>query len=173
MNTGHLSSKSLILEWSPSFRLLICILIYQVLFQKNSNFEQDSFIFDSDYLTKISKTIFLEHADYFDSDIDLKLEKYSEEQISEAVELINYFISDFDNLKNQLVVHLKNWNNTFDIIKAILFCFVLEYQKVIQNQQENKEVVVALIASYIQLSEDLTVAGNVKLVHAVLAKIVK
>jgi hypothetical protein len=172
MITTQQNRKNKILAWKSNFRLLICNLIYQAIFVNPKGIETIDFEMDSTYLERLIDTLYSEHADYFEFNNDDKLIKYSQAEIDKAKEQFQYFAADYSHLKAQLEPFLSSWNNTFDIIKAILFSFMLEYRQVIQDQQENTETTTALMANYIQIAEDLTVAANVKLVHAILAKMV-
>ncbi len=172
MNTTQQNRKNNILAWKSNLRLLICNIIYQAIFVNPKGVESVEFDLDSTYIDRLVSILYSEHEDYFEYSENDKIITYTPEEIEKTKVQLQYFIADYQNLKSQLEPFLNSWNNTFDIIKAILFCFILEYRQVIQDQQENTSTTTALIANYIQIAEDLTVAANVKLVHAILAKIV-
>ena len=63
--------------------------------------------------------------------------------------------------------YLSDWAKTFGIVKAILFCFLLE-KKVLSNNQEFQD---KSIGVYIKLAEEFTILANIKLIHAILSKL--
>jgi transcription termination factor NusB len=72
--------------------------------------------------------------------------------------------------KNSMIVRLTtllpDWNKTFEIIKAVLLCFLIEKQSLKIFEKDK------LVVSYIKFAEGYCVSSNVKLIHAVLSKLV-
>ena len=68
--------------------------------------------------------------------------------------------------ENILKVHLPNWDKTFDILKAVLLAFQVE-KKALKKFDRDEFVV-----SYIKFAEDYCVSSTVKMIHAVLSKVV-
>ncbi len=69
-------------------------------------------------------------------------------------------------LEAKLIAHLPDWKKTFEIVKAILFTFQIEKQALKIYQKDE------LIVSYIKFAEGYCVSTNVRLIHAVLSKLV-
>ena len=69
-------------------------------------------------------------------------------------------------IEKVLIEHLPDWTKTFEIVKAILFTFQIEKQALKIYEKD------PLVVSYIKFAEGYCVSTNVRLIHAVLSKLV-
>ena len=168
--------------WSKHLRLSVFVMIYQTIFNqprtsRNSSSIQDLEM-DSQRIDSLLLSLLQEHPEYFGgntlgSDPELALELNDEfwTDLRLLVQAqVDSFVANYSDYKTQLEPYLTNWDRTFEIIKAILFCFILELRNA--KSSLNEQQITTLIGSYIQLTEDFSVPANVKLVHAILAKLV-
>ena len=80
---------------------------------------------------------------------------------------INTFYLEIDYMTDLVKEYLSDWAKTFGIVKAILFCFLLE-KKAMSNNQEFQAKSIGI---YIKLAEEFTILANIKLIHAILSKL--
>ena len=169
-----LSSK----PWSKHLRLSVFVMIYQTIFNqprtsRNSNSIQ-ALEMDNERINSLLISLWQEHPEYF-GDNNLELTDALNDEFWTDLRLlvqaqVDSFVANYSDYKTQLEPYLTNWDRTFEIIKAILFCFILELRNA--KSSLNEQQITTLIGSYIQLTEDFSVPANVKLVHAILAKLV-
>lgn len=131
--------------WQKTFRFLVFNSIYNQIFLTREegvlgSYSQDlhslalSSLHDPDVVIK--------------SEIEKRLNKFQEEG-KENTDFLKKF--------------LPKWDQTYPIVKAILFTFLLEKQEVEDANQ--------IIGKYIKLTQDMIGGENTSLVHAVLAKV--
>ena len=167
---SKLSSK----PWSKHLRLSVFVMIYQTIFNqprtsRNSSSIQDLEM-DSQRIDSLLISLSQEHPEYFgDNNLELTDEFWTDLRLLVQAQ-VDSFVANYGDYKTQLEPYLTNWDRTFEIIKAILFCFMLELRNA--KSSLNEQQITTLIGSYIQLTEDFSVPANVKLVHAILAKLV-
>ena len=173
-----LSSK----PWSKHLRLSVFVMIYQTIFNqprtsRNSTSIQDLEM-DNERINSLLISLWQEHPEYFggnnlglDSELALELDDEFWTDLRLLVQAqVDFFVTNYSDYKTLLEPYLTNWDRTFEIIKAILFCFMLELRNA--KSSLNEQQITTLIGSYIQMTEDFSVPANVKLVHAILAKLV-
>ena len=173
-----LSSK----PWSKHLRLSVFVMIYQTIFNqprtsRNSTSIQDLEM-DNERINSLLISLWQEHPEYFggnnlglDSELALELDDEFWTDLRLLVQAqLDSFVANYSDYKTLLEPYLTNWDRTFEIIKAILFCFMLELRNA--KSSLNEQQITTLIGSYIQMTEDFSVPANVKLVHAILAKLV-
>ena len=179
--------------WLPSLRFCLFFCIYQNLFQLSitNSFVRDSSqistnIFSSTDYDKFFETIKSEYPDIFSIDfVDQKEDEYMIYVKDFVTAQMQIFFEEYSSFELVLRDGLSNWNKTFDIIKAVLCCFMLE-KKYCQNSlntylgnnlENNSNLNLKDlfdqkgVSTYIKLAEEFTVLANVKLVHAVLSKV--
>jgi transcription termination factor NusB len=147
--------------WSKSLRLSLFILIYQ-----NLLLEDPTRGIEGDATREFFETLSTEFPKIFvpeDCDYEKTLELFSKELLVET----KHFTKNYNQITKQLEDVLTNESQTFDIIKACLYCFCLEKLRSKKPALFNKDA----INIYIKLSEDFLVSNNVRLIHAVLCKI--
>ena len=185
--------------WLPSLRFCLFFCIYQNLFQLSitNSFVGDSSqistnIFSSTDYDKFFETIKSEYPDIFSIDfVDQKEDEYMIYVKDFVTAQMQIFFEEYSSFELVLRDGLSNWNKTFDIIKAVLCCFMLEKKYCqnglnsvldtdlhnnLENNLENTSNLKDLfdqkgVSTYIKLAEEFTVLANVKLVHAVLSKV--
>ena len=135
--------------WTKELRFCLFSLIYDDLLGYK---ETDEIIDFDDY----SDSIFTEYKSFKKENINLvQLEQ----------EYDNYKKSK-TKVESKLVSHLPDWTKTFEIVKAILFTFQIEKQSLKIYEKDS------LVVSYIKFAEGYCVSTNVRLIHAVLSKLV-
>ena len=164
--------------WSKHLRLSVFVMIYQTIFNqprtsRNSSSIQDLEM-DSERINSLLISLSQEHPEYFGdntlgSNPELNDEFWTDLRLLVQAQ-VDSFVANYSDYKTQLEPYLTNWDRTFEIIKAILFCFMLELRNA--KSSLNEQQITTLIGSYIQMTEDFSVPANVKLVHAILAKLV-
>ena len=164
--------------WSKHLRLSVFVMIYQTIFNqprtsRNSSSIQDLEM-DSERINSLLISLWQEHPEYFGDntlglDSELNGEFWTDLRLLVQAQ-VDSFVTNYSDYKALLEPYLSNWDRTFEIIKAILFCFILELRNA--KSSLNEQQITSLIGSYIQLTEDFSVPANVKLVHAILAKLV-
>jgi transcription termination factor NusB len=146
--------------WDKPTRLSIFSAIYEVLFWREQNFENNKI--ENEDLKDPNWGFIFEN---------LKFEVYPEEKKLDI--LMGLFYTHESLYTKTLSQYLINWDKTYSIVKACLFSFMLELEtnKEIDFTQNTEERNRELITKYIRLSEDHIGGQNVGLVHAVLSKI--
>ena len=135
--------------WTKEFRFCLFSLIYDdLLGYKDSNevIDYENFV----------DSILTEYKTYKKENIELA-------EIQKRFEL---YLETKEKLEKKLLTLLPDWNKTFEIIKAIFFTFQIEKQSLKVFEKDK------LVVSYIKFAEDYCASSNVKLIHAVLSKLV-
>jgi transcription termination factor NusB len=107
----------------------------------------------------------------FESFIDSVLTEYKsfKKENIETLEIekqFNNYLKNKEKFETKLIQLLPDWNKTFEIVKSILMTFQLEKQSLKVFEKDK------LVVSYIKFAEGYCVSTNVKLIHAVLSKLV-
>jgi transcription termination factor NusB len=143
--------------WNEDFRTVFVFGLYQNLFEKKINL-QNPINWQNIQISLIEEEILEEGTDLNPAELDSNITYYqdSKDQIIEIIE-----------------PHLtKKFSTLFDIIKAILISFVIEFQQLQSSDVEfGDKTKSQLFTKYLTLAEEYTMIANVKLVHAILAKI--
>lgn len=151
--------------WTHSFRFCMFLLVYQTVFDySSSNLLGETFDYDL-----FVESIKSEYKDFFVEQLDSEanISKFFDKSETKFRQKIKFLKKNYPTFKETLEGELAAWDKTFDIIKAVLFCFMIE-----QNDSKNSETFQRTsIGIYIQLCEEFVVSANVKLIHAVLAKV--
>jgi transcription termination factor NusB len=135
--------------WNKEFRFCLFCLIYEDLLGYREISESVDF-------ESFTDSILTEYKSFKKENIDLiELEKRYE-----------LYLRSKDMLEAKLITFLPDWNKTFEIIKSILITFQLEKQSLKIFEKDK------LVVSYIKFAEGYCVSTNVKLIHAVLSKLV-
>jgi uncharacterized membrane protein len=164
--------------WTNTFRTCVFFAIYQSIFNKSIGIEYQisDYIEFLDTIKEEYPDLFIEgdksSSNSFDTRLETELQIVKiDESISKiVVELepqIDRFYLEMEGVTDQVKEHLSDWAKTFGIVKAILFCFLLE-KKAVSN---NDEFVSKSVGVYIKLAEEFTILANIKLIHAILSKI--
>jgi hypothetical protein len=164
--------------WTNAFRTCVFFAVYQSIFNKSIGIEYQlaDFTVFLDSIKEEYPDLFIEGSKPVSCSFDTRLQ--TEFQISKidqvisqiAIELepqMELFYIEMEDMTDLIKVHLSDWTKTFGIVKAILFCFLLE-KKATQSSQEFQTKSVGI---YIKLAEEFTVLANIKLVHAILSKL--
>jgi hypothetical protein len=164
--------------WTNTFRTCVFFAIYQSIFNKSIGLEY-RINNHSEFLDTIKEEypdIFIEGEKPNSNSFDTKLE--TELQISKIDLIIvkiasdlepqmNRFYLEIEDLSEIIKEHLIDWAKTFGIVKAVLFCFLLE-KKATSNSVEFQDKSIGI---YIKLAEEFTILANIKLIHAILSKL--
>jgi transcription termination factor NusB len=135
--------------WTKEFRFCLFYLIYEDLLGLVEIAEPVDF-------ERVIESVLTEYKSFEKDNIELtELKKYYE-----------LYLQSKNKLEAKLIKFLPDWNKTFDIIKSILITFQLEKQS-LKVFEKNK-----LVVSYIKFAEGYCVSSNVKLVHAVLSRLI-
>jgi transcription termination factor NusB len=107
----------------------------------------------------------------FESFIDSVLTEYKsfKKENIDSIELekqYDLYLKSKAKLEAKLIKLLPDWNKTFEIIKSILITFQIEKQSLKIFEKDK------LVVGYIKFAEGYCVSTNVKLIHAVLSKLV-
>jgi hypothetical protein len=164
--------------WTNTFRTCVFFAIYQSIFNKSMGIEYQisDYIGLLDTIKEEYPDLFIEglkpNSNSFDTrlETELQITKIDEAITKIVVELkpqIDIFYLEMENMTNLVKEHLSDWTKTFGIVKAVLFCFLLE-KKATSNSEEFLSKSVGV---YIKLAEEFTILANIKLIHAILSKI--
>jgi hypothetical protein len=143
--------------WNEDFRTVFVFGLYQNLFEKKINLE-NPINWQNIQISLIEEEILDEGTDLNSKELDKN---------------IKYFETNKDSIIAVIEPHLtKKFSTLFDIIKAILLSFVVEYQLLQNSKVElDDKTKSQIFTKYLTLTEEYTMIANVKLVHAILAKI--
>jgi transcription termination factor NusB len=160
--------------WSYSLRFCLFFCIYQSLFQLSIGIPFAQPDYDKFFDTVLSEYPGIFELDSKDDSTEID-EEIQEERVeamkAELFVSMEYFFANYDQFQEILKGYLSNWSKTFDIIKAIICCFLIE-KNICSNDPELEKLFSEKgVGTYIKLSEEFTVLANVKLVHAVLSKL--
>jgi transcription termination factor NusB len=135
--------------WTKEFRFCLFCLIYEDflgLIEIHESVDFESFI----------DSVLTEYKSFKKENIDsIELEKQ-----------YDLYLKSKAKLEAKLIKLLPDWNKTFEIIKSILITFQVEKQSLKIFEKDK------LVVSYIKFAEGYCVSTNVKLIHAVLSKLV-
>jgi transcription termination factor NusB len=135
--------------WTKEFRFCLFSLIYEDLLGLLEIAEPVDF-------ERVIESVLTEYKSFEKDNIELtELKKYYE-----------LYLQSKNKLEAKLIKFLPDWNKTFDIIKSILITFQLEKQSLKVFEKDK------LVVSYIKFAEGYCVSSNVKLVHAVLSRLI-
>lgn len=135
--------------WTKEFRFCLFSLIYDDLLgykETDDGFDFESFV----------ESILTEYKSF----------KKENTAISDLEKQYDSYLKSKAKLETKLITYLPDWNKTFAIIKAILITFQLEKQSLKVFEKDK------LVVIYIKFAEDYCASTNVKLIHAVLSKLV-
>jgi transcription termination factor NusB len=133
--------------WTKHFRKSIIAAIYQNLFWQSLS--GSVYIPDWENVTK---------------------EVYTEDEVVSIKELqacYNRFITSKETSTSLLQEYITKWDKTFDIVKAALFCFLLEY-----SDRKNEDDL-HILGNYIKFAQDFAGGENPGLIHAVMSKMIE
>ena len=164
--------------WTITFRTCVFFAVYQSIFNRSIGIEYQIY----DYVGFLD-TIKEEYPDLFIEDMipsfssfekrldtEIQISKIEEAISKVSLDLepqIDRFYLEMEDMTDMIKEYLSDWIKTFGIVKAILFCFLLE-KKAMSNNQEFQT---KSIGVYIKLAEEFTVLANIKLIHAILSKL--
>ena len=135
--------------WTKELRFCLFSLIYDDLLGYKETF--DSVDFEG-----FINSILTEYKSFKAENVDsLEVEKH-----------YDIYIASKAKLETKLISHLPDWTKTFEIVKAILFTFQIEKQSLKIYEKDS------LVVIYIKFAEGYCVSTNVRLIHAVLSKLV-
>jgi hypothetical protein len=167
--------------FSKQFRTCIFLIIYQIIFNKSIGIACEHIDIDT-FLESIKDEypeLFEPQNDSINLELRLQNElkgepqthKYITTDIKSLKDNLEVQIASFDKqlevMTDKLQVHLSDWSKTFGIVKAVLYCYLLE-QNLADNSLEFQNKSVGL---YIKLAEEFTILANIKLIHAILSKL--
>jgi hypothetical protein len=165
--------------WSKNLRTLIFFAIYQSIFNQSIGLEyeiRDFVVFlksvSTEYPELFASKAETEHQDEFEKNLELEITKDDLETMihSLAVELeeqMKVFYKEHSNMTIEIKEHLTDYLKTFGIVKALLYCFLLEKR----FTDNNSDFAIKGVSLYIKLAEEFTILANIKLIHAILSKI--
>lgn len=133
-----------------STRKAFNIFLYQVVFYEWDLEKSLSFVEDEDFMEGFRDSINLE------SDLDLDLLKKF---------VINYF-EKYTEYSEVLKSYLTDWKKTYDLVKAILFAFLVEKDLFGESVLDKK-----VVSEYLKIAQDLAGKESVSVTHAVLTKL--
>lgn len=160
--------------WDKSTRKVIFLYLYNLLFWDNFDVLENPDAKDKTGLIEkpenfgeninINSLVNLPQIDeIFSLDADFKL--VSKEFV---LQKLHQFKANQINFETQLKDSLSNWSQTYTIVKAILFTFILENESIAPEAKET-----TLIGKYLRLSQEYGNSQSVAVIHAVLAKFLK
>jgi transcription termination factor NusB len=142
--------------WTNDLRNLTVTIFYQILF------------WDVDYSACQEKNWLI--------DLNISPEQIQNSNLDQQLisSIIRIFFENKDSYTSRLQTQLKDWSKTYNLIKAILFSYLveLEFCQKIQKTEENNQGD-NYISQYIKITQTLVGGANVGLVHAVLVGIEK
>jgi transcription termination factor NusB len=133
--------------WTKSFRKCLIGAIYQHLFWKS--FSEVDYTPNWDDLTKVV---------------------YKEDETISVTDLENAFqtfLSKKEEFSVVLHKYITRWDKTFDIMKAALFCFMIEY---VERKGEDD---LHILGVYIKFAQDYAGGENPALIHAIISKMIE
>ena len=164
--------------WTNTFRTCVFFAVYQSIFNRSIGIEYQisDYIGFLDTIKEEYPDLFIEGINPNASSFDSKLE--TELQIAKIDEVIGQIVIDLEpqidrfyleieDMSDTIKEHLSDWAKTFSIVKALLFCFLLEKKATSNNEQFQAKS----IGIYIKLAEEFTILANIKLTHAILSKL--
>jgi transcription termination factor NusB len=164
--------------WNNTFRTCVFFAVYQSIFNKSIGIEHQisDYVGFLDTIKEEYPDLFIEGKQVTELTFDNRLE--TEFQISKIDQVIaqivlelepqmDRFYLDMEEMTDLIKDYLSDWTKTFGIVRAILFCFIMEKKATANNQEfETKS-----IGLYIKLAEEFTILANIKLIHAILSKL--
>jgi transcription termination factor NusB len=133
--------------WTKSFRKCLIGAIYQHLFWKSFS--------EVDYTPNwedLTKAIYKEDETITTKDLEFKFKN---------------FLKNQEQYSSILHKYITKWDKTFDIMKAALFCFIIEYA-----DRKNEEDL-HILGVYIKFAQDYAGGENPALIHAVISKMIE
>jgi hypothetical protein len=164
--------------WTNTFRTCVFFAVYQSIFNKSIGIEYQisDYIGFLDMIKEEYPDLFIEgnktNSNSFDTRLETELQIVKIDEaigkiVADLIPQMDSFYLEIENMTDLIKEYLSDWAKTFGIVKAVLFCFLLE-KKTLSN---NVEFQVKSIGIYIKLAEEFTILANIKLIHAILSKI--
>ncbi len=173
-----IKNKECLSIWTNTFRTCVFFAIYQSIFNKSIGLEFQIFDY-AQFLETIKEEypdLFIEDGQpsqkSFDSQLKTQLQIKKIDKVIEKITIelepqIDRFYLEMEDMADLIKEHLSDWAKTFGVVKAVLYCFLLE-KKTTSNSQEFRSKSIGI---YIKLAEEFTILANIKLIHAILSKI--
>ena len=156
--------------WDKPTRKVIFLYLYNLLFWDNFDILENPDTKDKTSLIETPENINInslvnlpEIDDIVSLDGDFKL--VSKDFV---LEKLHHFKTNQADFETQLKDSLSNWGQTYTIVKAILFTFILENQSIAPEAKDT-----TLIGKYLRLAQEYGNSQSVAVIHAVLAKFLK
>jgi transcription termination factor NusB len=133
--------------WTKSFRKCLIGAIYQHLFWKSFS-----------------------EVEYTPNWEDLSKVVYKEDEtisITDLESVFQTFLSKKEEYSVVLHKYITRWDKTFDIMKAALFCFMIEYA------ERKSEDDLHILGVYIKFAQDYAGGENPALIHAIISKMIE
>jgi transcription termination factor NusB len=133
--------------WTKSFRKCLIGAIYQHLFWKSFS-----------------------EVEYTPNWEDLSKVVYKEDEtisITDLESAFQTFLSKKEEYSLVLHKYITRWDKTFDIMKAALFCFMIEYA------ERKAEADLHILGVYIKFAQDYAGGENPALIHAIISKMIE
>ncbi len=139
--------------WDKFFRAAMVNTVYQDIFWKNIEIVNE---IDTDFIVEqMKKNLSEKSLESFNVDT-----KQLDEKLVECE-------ANYTEHKKFLLKYLEGWYKTYDIVKAILFVFLIE-----RMDAESKGLDIGdVVGKYIKLTQDIVGGKSTSLVHAILSKI--
>jgi hypothetical protein len=165
--------------WSKNLRTLIFFAIYQSIFNQSIGLEyeiKDFGIFLESISTEYPELFLtrteIESQDEFEKNLEIEITKDDLETMitNLAVDVeaqMKVFYTEHNGMTAAIKEYLSDYAKTFGIVKAILYCFLLEKKSTCNNS----DFAIKSVSIYIKLAEEFTILANIKLIHAILSKI--
>ena len=135
--------------WIKQDRQALSLAIYMHLFRSEAGMD---FALDGDSIELIEGVVNRDEAAVNKKDLAKFFDIYTDNSI---------------NYTKLIIPHMNNWEKTYEIVKAVIYCYIIERVDLEEQGIEAEN----LIGKYVKLTQDWVAGGNTGLVHAVLAKL--
>lgn len=131
--------------------------------------------FRKSLISGIYQTIFRQSLEGLEKSVnwDVIVDEYSTSEIEvkkdDLEKVFVYVDKNFDSYITSIQKYSKNWNRTFDVIKACLVALIVEIE---YKKDSNESIETTVVGKYIRLAQDFAGGDNPGLVHAIGSKLV-
>jgi hypothetical protein len=166
-------------QWDKNLRTLVFFAIYQSIFNQSIGLDfeiKDYVVFlesiSTEYPELFMNKVESNNIDKFEKKSEVVITKIEIESMivklaSDLSSNMNIFYAESDTITMEIKKYLSDWSKTFGIVKAILYCFLLEKK----SSGNSSDFGTKSVGLYIKLAEEFTILANIKLIHAILSKI--
>jgi transcription termination factor NusB len=152
--------------WDKDLRILIFQAIYQNIYWSSQMID-----FSINYPLPDHPDITINNSQPKNKYLLFDESNYDKTNNSKISKSISKFVDHQEEFENRLKAKTKNWSHTPLVQKACLYCFLLEYEELLQESIASNNSIKQMIRKYLDISEEYSNKQSTTLIHAIMIKL--